>query len=226
MWTLDDEIRTATSARDVHEGLRKVGICRDACLSCTIESVDDWRPDGAETYVYRFDLRHDDGDVSALTLRACVALTGFDGVGNVAEQWAERRRFLARHGIKVPVTYWVDRGTIAEEHLLYTLTEAWCIRTDQRPFLAHRLGELCGTLAACHFNPIALTGLRSHGDDVVLVDAGSDLGAPWCDAIDADHLVRLGTRLLDELDGDTVQLHHGLFYSGYTDAQNRSGAKI
>jgi hypothetical protein len=214
MWDLDEEIPKATGARDVHDGLRKVGICRDRCRDCQIDTVHDWRPDGAETYVYRFEVRHGDCEISALTLRACVALTGFDGVGTIAEQWAERRRLLARHGLKVPVTYWVEGGCIAEEHLAFTLAEAWRTCAAQRPFLAQHLGEFCGTPAVCRFHPVALTGLRSHGDDIVLVDAGSDLGAPWCDAVDTDYIIRLGSRLVDEVDGDSIQLHHGLFQSG------------
>lgn len=156
----------------------ELGTAANAPFEITDETP--WRRGGAETYALDFRVVGRNGFARHLLLKACVVPPVGRSLSQVVFEWTERRVLLQEHGVIVPTLYSAREATILEEFVPFTL-EAVLSRTRAIPDWAIAQGaHLAATLDLLRFNTIALLqDARSHGDDIVLVDFGQDLGPPY-----------------------------------------------
>lgn len=201
MWTLAGDLAAVTGTSDIARALKSVGICQRQCGTCRLSGADPCWQAAGDSYIAEFTIEHSGGPPQAIAARACTSLSGLNGVGGIAEDWAQRYRLLRHMGTVVPCTYWVYRGCIVQEHVPLDLTDCWRVSPGIQALLAKQLGQLCGVLAACRFDPVGLGRLRSHGADIVITDVGDDLGPPWTADPDSNRPHALGLDVLAALIG-------------------------
>jgi len=137
-----------------------------------IHLIQDWRRGGAETYVTVFEVGG-----RKLIAKACIKLPP----GEVVREWLERRRIMSENGVVFPEVIAVDSATIIEEFIPLEFIQAYKFADEgEREQLEN--GFLCTykRIYGSGFSPTSLHDLRSHGDDVVVVDVGEDIGGYVC----------------------------------------------
>ena len=86
---------------------------------------------------------------------------------------------MADRGVKTPVLYAWGQGELLEEDVPWSLLEAIARVGEVPESILLGLAKLAGIVASLGFLPVELfDDLRGHGDDVVMVDFGQDLGPP------------------------------------------------
>lgn len=154
--------------------LSQTGLIPGPGSEYSIEVVKDWHRPGTESYIMQFDVKTGDLSTSAL-VKACIKLDPTSTVND----WIQRRDTLSQNGISVPVLYSVQRGEYIEEFVPYTIREAYKAGSDgERYAIEQGFIHTYKKLFEIGFNPISMHDIRSRGDDVVLIDFGSDLGSP------------------------------------------------
>lgn len=134
-----------------------------------------WFRGGAETYVMQFRTTNENTGVSVdLIAKACIKIP----CAEVMQDWLRRRETLTTAGVVVPFPYGLsDRATLVEEFAPLTLKEAYSFADDVgRLVLAQEFSRTYGLVMEQGFRPLSWHDTRSHGDDVVLIDFGEDLG--------------------------------------------------
>lgn len=162
---------------DLVAAVGALGLLSEAASSIRIHAGSDWRPGGAETYIYTFSVSSP-RETRSFILKAVTAMGPGGSVGAVAAEWLSRRNRLQSLGVSTPQLYAVHRATILEEYVPLSLGEALQLHPawseefkSQCVLLAHRVAE-------AGFRPVALFhDLRSRGRDVVMIDFGEDLGS-------------------------------------------------
>jgi len=137
----------------------------------SIESLGEWTASG-ETY--HRELTVNTGISSErLIEKSCVQFCPVE----VMKEWMQRRRILQRAGIDTPKLRAHHRADIIEEYIPYTLQEAYRQADDEgRLHLEQLFIDSYTRILRLGFYPISLHDVRSRGNDIVLVDFGSDLG--------------------------------------------------
>lgn len=136
-----------------------------------ISVVNDWHRSGAETYATDFVVGH---DKQHLIAKACVKFTPLEAV----KEWLERRQVINDAGLTTPKLHIVEGSVVVEEFIPHTLSDAYQnpIAYDSRERLKNGLNDTLQTIYGLGFNALSLHDLRSRGNDVVIIDFGSDLG--------------------------------------------------
>lgn len=138
----------------------------------SIEIINPWYRGGAETYVTDFMLSID-GVSKHLIAKACIKFGPKEAMG----EWLERRAILANNGVKLPDLYAVDGATLVEEFIPYGFKEAYVVADDAtRVALREDYIDTYKKVCGAGFTPKSLHDVRSHGDDVILIDVGEDIG--------------------------------------------------
>jgi hypothetical protein len=178
-WTLEGELQKLAGSNSTRAALRALGLLDNAARDFSVvSSPDGWVRSGAETYLYKFRVRADQRELSVV-LKACVAFSPVITLEAILAQWYERRRMLAACGVRTPKLYACDQGEVLEEEVPYELNDILTRPEGVPESILLGLAELAGVVANLGFLPIGLfNDLRSHGDDVVMVDFGQDLGPP------------------------------------------------
>ena len=179
-WTLEGELQKLTGTNSATAALLNLGLLesRDELFQL-ISPPRGWYRSGAETYLYPFRVSKDGSDVS-LVLKACVAFSPGTPLQSILESWIDRRNVLASRGVVTPKLYAWGHGAILEEYVPHTLREALGRTPSNLERLLVSMADLAGVVANLRFQPVDLfEDLRSHGDDVVLIDCGQDLGPPF-----------------------------------------------
>jgi hypothetical protein len=178
-WSLAEELKGASGCRSVEAALRSLALCGNNHQGCSTEVVQDWHRSGSETYGLIFDVKHCDSTTTRLFLKACVAFAPESSVGETAHEWLRRREVVRRASIETPHLYSLHNAGFLEEYIPYTFEAAWRrAKRIQRRQLARAFGAVAHRLATHGFPVLSLHDVRSRGNDIVVVDFGSDLGPP------------------------------------------------
>jgi hypothetical protein len=148
------------------------GITDDKYAPYNFELVKDWYRGGSESYI--LDFKVNSGiDTKHLLVKACIKMCAVE----VVSEWHDRRSRIRRAGIEVPKLYSTNRADYIEEFIDLDLRTAHIVAgTETRRKLEDRFINTYKKLNAIGFSIVSLHDVRSRGDDVVLVDFGSDLG--------------------------------------------------
>jgi hypothetical protein len=158
------------------ESLRSLDVVDSEVSSFELVPEGGWMAGGAETYLFRFFVRTSSSEVRLL-LKAVTAFGG-GGVGEIADEWVRRRLVLRGMGVSVPTLYAVQRATLLEEYIPYSLPEAIALSGENETAVRAECVEMAAAVGRAGFRPVSLFyDARSRGSDVVMVDFGSDLGA-------------------------------------------------
>jgi hypothetical protein len=191
-WSLESELCGLAKAKNVAEALWKLGIVEVEANFEVLQTVP-WRRSGSETYLLNFEVLRAGRPEQALILKACAPSTSTVPIEVTLRYWDCRRRLLQSHGVDVPKQFFSGKGVIVEEFIPYSLPDAFRLHDSRVPFIS-ALARYAATLRRLGFssrNPFV--DLRSRSCDVVVIDFGSDLGAPH--AIDCGEMNYLETLL-------------------------------
>lgn len=135
--------------------------------------INPWHQGGAETYVTDFKVDRGENNIEHLIAKACIK---FYPLQTMIE-WLERRMLLQENGVLFPKVIAVDGATIIEEFIPLTLKDAYAKADNEA---RNQLRESYITTFKCiygaGFNPTSLHDVRSHGNDIVVIDVGEDIG--------------------------------------------------
>jgi len=138
-----------------------------------VQIVNWWMRGGAETYVTDFVVEREQGVKEHLIAKACIKF----GPREAMEEWLQRRRIMQVNGVIFPSLSAVDGATIIEEYIPYTFKEAYTrADEDQRVILRENYLKTFKRIYGAGFTPMSLHDVRSHGEDVVVIDVGEDIG--------------------------------------------------
>jgi hypothetical protein len=176
---LGKELEKLAGAHSTKGALRKFGLLgAEEDDFELISAPEGWYRSGAETYLYRFRVRKE-GVETPLVLKACVAYSPPTTLEAILHNWMERRELLSSRGVLTPKLYAWGYGEVLEEDVLFDLDGLLQKPDPPSDSLLLAMADVAGVIASLGFLPIGLFGdLRSHGEDVVVVDFGQDLGPP------------------------------------------------
>jgi hypothetical protein len=205
-WKLDDELKKLADANSAEGALRKLGLLGfDEDEFDLVSAPEGWYRSGGETYLYRFRVLTRKSE-TCVVLKACVAWAPATTLEAIFLGWLERRQLLASRGVLTPRLYAWGQAVVLEEDVPFELTEILKRAEVPSDSLLLSMADLAGVVASLGFLPVGLfEDLRSHGEDVVAVDFGTDLGPPYV-AKDQNpqvfdqllaHLSNLGARVPD-----------------------------
>lgn len=150
----------------------------------SIQILTPWYQGGSETYVTDFLLTREGESPKHLIAKACIKM----GARYAMAEWFKRRERLTENGITFPVVHAIDEpgATWVEEFIPHTFKEAYIVGDEQRRReLKVRFVETFLRMEGVGFAPKGMHDLRSHGEDVVAIDVGEDLGGwkenDYCD---------------------------------------------
>lgn len=180
-WSLESEICKLAHVENFESALCNLGILSTRDESFIIRRDDEWIRGGAETYIYRFWIKREEQAEIGYILKACVAFTPGYSLEKTLQDWLARRKLVAEAGISTPTLITVGNGTIVEELVPYTLLTVLKDQSSpaKRKKILRDLAIWVGTLSRLRFAHVdPFSDLHSHGDDVVVIDYGQDLGPP------------------------------------------------
>lgn len=138
----------------------------------SIQVVHEWHRGGAETYVTDFLLKQD-GEQKHLIAKACIKF----GPREAMDEWLDRRQIMQNNGVQFPELFAVDGATIVEEYIPFEFSFAYAQGNEAtRSLLRERFIDTYKRISGAGFSPQSLHDVRSHGDDVVVIDVGEDIG--------------------------------------------------
>jgi hypothetical protein len=134
--------------------------------------IQDWHRPGSESYILDFEINTAEKD-TRLIAKACIKM----GPVQTVVEWHNRRQRVASAGIEVPKLYSTHRADYIEEYIPMELKAAYSIAdAENRNKIENSFMDTYKKLVKLGFSVISLHDVRSRGDDVVLIDFGSDLG--------------------------------------------------
>jgi len=153
--------------------LYSVGLLQSEDADFTVNVHEDWQRLGAETYTMNFSVESE-AQTTSLIAKACIKIPP----SSVMSEWVQRRQLLSAHDVPTPHLYAREGAVLIEEFIAHSFEQAYqSSDKNTQDMMRDRLMDLFCTLYVLGFRPnIGLSDLRSHGDDVVIVDFGEDLG--------------------------------------------------
>lgn len=138
----------------------------------SLELIDDWHMPGSESFIMDFQI-NSLKRTERVIAKACIKMSA----SAVVQEWVSRRELVSSAGIEVPKLYSVAGPDILEEYIPQTLKQVY-EKSDQnkKEHLHHEFFTAYKNLIELGFSPVSLHDVRSRGEDVVMVDFGSDLG--------------------------------------------------
>lgn len=178
---------------DLHRGsvperqwLTHVGLIDSPEIPYQFELVRDWHLPGSESYVLDFKINPQEGARKRVLAKACIKIYPVQTV----EEWHSRRQRIMLAGIEVPTLYSTHRADYIEEYIEMDLKTAYnAADTETRSKLESRFVETYKKLGQLGFSAVSLHDVRSRGEDIVLIDFGSDLGGYSEDRPVDEHLL-------------------------------------
>ncbi|MCA9332860.1 hypothetical protein KDA00_03220 [Candidatus Saccharibacteria bacterium] len=157
------------------EIVEKLGFdSREAILNC-----EQWVQKGGETFVMPFSLSSET-DSRCFIAKACINIP----VRETFDDWLDRRQRVNDSGLVTPELYLAHSATVIEEFIPHSVREAYKHgdqKTRQR-LESSFINTYC-RLVSAGFYPASLHDARSHGDDIVIIDFGEDLGGYKSDKV-------------------------------------------
>jgi hypothetical protein len=176
-WSLEEEICRVAGSINFMDSLIKLNLIEQGAESFSIVRDKHWVPGGSETYIYRFWIKYDDGGEYGYILKACIALSPGRNGDEIVREWVRRRMMIQSTGVQTPRLVAHKRGILLEELVPYKLEEVLHQLSRVPESILHSLARWAGVLSALGFAAIdPFSDLRSHGNDIVVVDFGEDLG--------------------------------------------------
>lgn len=210
-WTVEQEICRIAGCSKFSTALRDLGIVSDNVEHYSIRKDQRWVRGGAETYVYKFEIKPKPGTTSVLIMKACVAFSVASSMDSILREWLSRRNILAAAGASVPRLYGYKNVVLIEEFIRYPITQILTNENRGSSSLLLKLAELAGIYSRLRFVPIdPFADLRSRGDDVVVIDFGEDLGPQRTELSESSEVF---TVLLQTLDVWGVHVDQGTLYN-------------
>lgn len=131
-----------------------------------------WIQGGAETYITDF-LLLQNNEYRHYIAKACIKFFPIETM----DEWIDRRVQLNNNGLLSPEILARDGATIIEEFIPYTFVEAFNIANDKKKIkLKNHFIDAYNKIFYAGFSPNCLHDSRSHGDDIIVIDFGEDLG--------------------------------------------------
>lgn len=178
-WTLSSELCKLTNTVTEAGALYALNMLPDPELPYQIRMDDNWIRGGAETYIFRFWISTAQHEEKGYIIKACVSLDFEKGIEGVLNDWLSRRDLLDRNGVTVPKLFFSGQGLIIEEIIPWTLRAYMQSHPDILNNLLPLMVDYVSILSNLGFLPVdGFSDLRTHGQDVVVVDFGQDLGPP------------------------------------------------
>lgn len=175
-WTIEAELLRAADTASLDEACHRLRLVdADDSLSSLIE-LEPWVRGGAETYIFKFEVRGKSGRRSRVALKAMVAATpGIPPVDQLKRR-LHRRDALASAGCPVPELYGVGEGVYFEallERDLVSVVKAG----PPDDVLQSDLAAILGALSQCGFDPLSIMpNIMEAGSRLFWIDFGTDLG--------------------------------------------------
>lgn len=177
MWTLEKELCNLSHTKDIKDALTKLSIINSNTGHFEVIEDGKWERGGAETYIFKFSVKHDGTMPIFYILKACVSFSPGIKPEKMMDGWIYRRELIKRYGISTPKLYWHGDGILLEEYIQYSLHEVFRSNIVKTKDLLLNLARWAGVLNHLNFLPISpFSDLRSRGSDLVVVDFGEDLG--------------------------------------------------
>ena len=174
-WSIEAELCKLAEVATVEAALPRIGLA-DLVERCQLIERKPWHRSGGETYSYVFSVMRTDRPIH-LRLKACAAYSPIFTLNEILSHWVDRRCRLAEAGATTPRLYCAKNGVILEEEIPYSMPDAF--RRGNKPEILRSLITAARAYANLGFAPIQGFGdVRSHGNDAVLIDFGSELGPP------------------------------------------------
>lgn len=173
-WTLESELLQLSGAETVTEALEIFGITSpsDEAVRLTIDR--DWYQGGAETWVFVFSVVCSTRAPQQFILKACAPSFAPRPVSEICDSWFKLRHYLTSEGISAPRVFARNGPLWLEEFIQDDLKQALRRRgTDLQ--LPYAIGATARGLLATGYYSRSYHDWRTNGNDVVLVDFGSDL---------------------------------------------------
>lgn len=142
----------------------------------SIQILNQWHPGGSETYVTDFLLGNGPEETVHLIAKACIKL----GARHAMNEWFNRRERLLENGVLFPHIYTTDKNSAVwvEEFVPLAFKEAFHLGNEvQKENLKKAFFETYLKIEGAGFLPKSVYDFRSHGEDVVVIDVGEDLGS-------------------------------------------------
>ena len=175
-WSVEEELMKLTLTGTIQDALDTLGLSLPRYSALSIEVAQPWFRSGAETYLLQFAIKYEGTIIRQCVMKACVTFSGI-ALSEVFAAWLSRRELVGKLNISTPKLYITGDALLVEEYIPLTLTDALSASCNS-PALLRALGLTLNKLAKAGFRPVSIHDWRSRGDDVVLIDFGSDLGAP------------------------------------------------
>lgn len=172
----------------------------DSINSYSFELLSDWHMPGSESFIMDFQI-NSLKRTERVIAKACIKM----GASAVVQEWISRRELASSAGIEVPKLYSVSGPDILEEYIPQTLKQVYeKSGSDKREHLHHEFLTAYQKLIELGFSPVSLHDVRSHGEDIVIVDFGSDLGGIHTPRQDTDIRgnVGVGERFRTKINND------------------------
>ena len=182
-WSLEGELRKAAGADNVESALRALNLLPTNQQLAGITLVADWTRGGAESYIFRFDVRMVSGLTVPAIIKAHTPPIGPQSIEKSLSEMLRRRHLLADAGLRVPSLYYSGNGIIIEQYIPLAFGEYFSQMSPGSTHclsLATELIVIALVLDECGFAPIDVIGdLRADDNDYVyMIDFGEDLGPP------------------------------------------------
>lgn len=149
------------------------GMLSDPVAPYAVVTEHPWNMPGSESYIMQFAIESSRVTAQRFIAKACVKMPVLSSI----EDWVARRTILRNNGVDVPHLHAVHRGVLIEEHIPYDFYTVFIAADKQRRLqLGEQFVETYKRVYELGFRPVGLHDVRTRGDDVVLIDFGSDLG--------------------------------------------------
>lgn len=179
-WSLQKELCGLAKTRSVDEALKRLGLIETRSSKATLEEVHGWTRSGAETFTYAFRLVLPNG-ARDLLLKAIVAFSMSRSLGDLNNEWLNRRQLLEDEGIKTPELHFAGKALLVEQFIPKKLSSHLKRTRAGTAHLVDQVLQIAAVLERHEFCPMsAFNGLRTDGADVFVVNFGQDLGPPAC----------------------------------------------
>ncbi len=221
-WTLEKELCGLVDAASVGQALCRLGIIEAQSPTPRIEEVHGWTRGGAETFIYRFRVRHD--GVHDVLLKAIVAFSTAKSLSELGDEWVERRRLLEQDGVRTPHLYYAGRALVVEQFIPEGLACFLRRGPAETTHLFDQVMRYAATLEKHGFCPMEpFHGLRTNGTDVFAVDFGQDLGPPGLAARPGRRLLREAIRWLNRASSQAIDVSRATAVFAFHAADAKSG---
>lgn len=195
---LEKELLAMSGQANLSDALKYLRLVEPGQRGQVLIDSEKWTRGGAETYIQYLTL-HAGGVSHRLVLKACTPSVSSKPIEGIFGEWIERRGRIEAAGIAVPHLFGIGKAILLEAFIPFRALDL--LQTGSHPDLFYELGLLAGRLERLGFRPIRIAGdLRSLGDDLVMIDFGSDLGGTSSDQ-DMQSVETLRDRLVKELTG-------------------------